>query len=81
MVYVLRKKVISYRNIYKGQYKTFETSTKVKIAVYFPRSDDNITDEKYSYPRAAAHTARILSNAMFERRMASTLGLSIGWVH
>jgi len=41
---------------YKGQYKTFETSTKKRIAMYFPRPDDNISDNKYSYPRVAVHT-------------------------
>lgn len=58
------------RTLYKGQNKTFETSSGKKIAVYFPRSDDNTSDNKYSYPRAAVHTARILSTKMFEKRMA-----------
>lgn len=66
-----------HRNIYEGQNKTFETSFKTKIALYFPRSDDNITDNKYSYPRAAIHTARILAKEMFKKRMFSALGMSI----
>ncbi|EFN67050.1 hypothetical protein EAG_02775 [Camponotus floridanus] len=48
------------RNLYKGQNKTFETSSGKTTAVYFPRSDDNISDNRYSYPRAAVHTARML---------------------
>jgi len=68
-----------YRNLYKGQSKTFQTSTLYKIAVYYPRTDDNISDEKYSYPRAAVHTAIELFKEMFAHRMSSALGLSIGW--
>jgi len=33
----------------------------------------------FSFPRAAINTARDLSKFMFEQKMISTLGSSIGW--
>jgi len=63
----------------RGLNRTFETSNKNRIAVYFPKENDNISDGKYSYPRAAIHTARELSRFMYKEEMISALGLSIGW--
>lgn len=54
-------------------------SSDRKIPVYFPRADNNISDEKYLYPRAAIHTAVQLSKQMFKKRICSALELSIGW--
>lgn len=62
---------------FKGN-KTFETSSKRSITVFFPMSND-ISYTKYFYSRAVIHTARPLSNLMLQRKMMSALGLSIGW--
>jgi len=72
--------ILMENTFFKGQHKTVETSSKRRITVYFPRYDDNINDEQYSYPRAVIHTARPLSNAMLQHKMISKLGLNIiGW--
>jgi len=75
----LMEKGNEYRKTKVAQDITFETSLKRKIAVYFPKNNDNIPDYRYSYPRAAIHTARCLSKEMFKIEMCSALGLSIGW--
>jgi len=76
---ILMEKGNSFRKDLKGQSKTFETSEKNKVTIYFPKSDDNISDGRYSYPRAAIHTAIELSKSMMNNKMVSALGLSIGW--
>lgn len=74
---ILMEKNNSYRKDLKDKSKTFETSIKNKITVYFPKSDDNIADGRYSYPRVAAHTSISLAKAMMRNKMVSALGLSI----
>jgi len=68
----------TFKKDFKGQHRTFETSNKRVITVYFPMPDD-INYEEYFYSRAVIHTARPLSNLMLQRKMMSTLGLNIGW--
>jgi len=47
----LMEKGNDYRKTRVSQDVTFETSFKHKIAVYFPKNNDNIPEYKYSYPR------------------------------
>lgn len=56
-----------------------ETSTKAKIAVYFAKSNDNIPEFRYSYPKASIYTAKSLLSEIAKKKMCSALGLSIGW--
>jgi len=76
----LMEKGNTYRKIYKGQSITFKISNNNRLfVVYFPKPNDNISDGVYSYPRAAIHTARSLSNSMMQHKMVSALGLNVGW--
>lgn len=68
----------TFKKDFKGQHRTFETSSKRAITVYFPIPDD-INHKEYFYSTAVIHTARPLSNLMLQRKMMSALGLSIGW--
>lgn len=72
-------KLMERRKIFIGQDNIFENSSERKIAVYYPRDDDNINYEQYSYPRAVIHTARPLSNLMLQRKMMSALRLNFDW--
>jgi hypothetical protein len=47
-----------YRKELRAQVKTFETSQKNRVSIYFPKSDDNIGDGKYSYPKNLVTTSR-----------------------